>query len=80
MATTLQTLTEVFRQVFEDPTIQLTPSTTADQVEGWDSMSHVNLIMAVENRFDIRFKPKEVVSFKNVGDLARCVESKLGEH
>lgn len=76
--TTLDTLTEVFRQVFDDPNIVLTPETTADMVEGWDSLSHVNLIMAVENRFNIRFKQKEVMSFKNVGDLARGVESKLG--
>jgi len=74
---TIDTLTEVFRQVFDDPEIELTPQTTADDIEGWDSLSHVNLIMAVETRFDIRFKPKEVLSFKNVGDLTRCVDSKL---
>ncbi len=73
---TMDTLTEVFRQVFDDPEIELTPETTADDIEGWDSLSHVNLIMAVETRFDIRFRPKEVLSFKNVGDLARCIDSK----
>lgn len=76
--TTLETLTDIFRQVFDDPGIKLTPETTADMVEGWDSLSHVNLMMAVENRFNIRFKQKEIMSFKNVGDLARCVEGKLG--
>lgn len=76
--TTLDTLTEVFRQVFDDPSIALTPETTADMVEGWDSLSHINLILAVENRFNIRFKQKEVMGFKNVGDLARCIEDKLG--
>ncbi len=76
--TTMQILTDVFRQVFDDPTIALKPETTANDVEGWDSLSHVNLIMAVENRFNIRFSQKEVVSFKNVGDLARCVEKKMG--
>jgi acyl carrier protein len=74
--TTLDVLTEVFRQVFDDPGITLTPETTANEVEGWDSLSHVNLIMAVENRFNIRFTQKEVIGFKNVGDLARCVENK----
>ncbi len=77
MATTMETLTEVFRQVFDNPEITLTPQTTADDVEGWDSLSHINLIMAVENRFNIRFKQKEVLGFRNVGDLAACVESKL---
>lgn len=75
--TTMETLTDVFRKVFDDPSIELTPETTADRVEGWDSLSHVNLIMAVENRFNIRFKQKEVMSFKNVGDMARCIEEKL---
>ncbi len=75
--TTMDTLTEVFRQVFDDPTIVLTPQTTANDVEGWDSLSHINLIMAVENRFNIRFKQKEVLGFKNVGDLASCVDSKI---
>ena len=78
MTTTMETLTEVFRQVFDDPEIKLTPETTTDDVEGWDSLSHMNLIMAVENRMNVRFKPKEVLSFRNVGDLARCVDSKLG--
>ena len=77
MASTLETLTTVFRQVFEDPTLTLTPESTADDVEGWDSLSHVNLIMAVENKFEIRFKQKEVMRFKNVGELANCVDSKL---
>lgn len=75
--TTMEQLTQVFRQVFDDPEISLTPETTADDVEGWDSLSHVNLIMAVENSFRIRFSQKDVIGFKNVGDLARCVEFKL---
>lgn len=76
---TMETLEEVFRQVFDDPGITLKSETTADDVEGWDSLSHVNLIMAVENRFNVRFNMKEVIGFKNVGDLARCVESKLNK-
>ncbi len=75
--TTMDVLTDVFRKVFANPEIELSSETTANDVEGWDSLSHVNLIMAVENRFNIRFNHKEVVSFKNVGDLAECVESKL---
>jgi acyl carrier protein len=74
---TLDVLTQVFRQVFDDPGITLAPETTADDVEGWDSLSHINLIMAVENQFNIRFNQKEVIGFKNVGDLARCVEKKI---
>jgi len=74
---TMEILTEVFRLVFDDPQIELTPQTTSDDIDGWDSLSHVNLILAVADRFQISFKPKEALGFKNVGDLARCIESKL---
>ena len=74
---TMESLTGIFREVFDNPEIALTPEMTADDVDGWDSLSHVNLILAVEHYFRVRFKPKEVASFKNVGDRARCVEGKL---
>jgi len=77
--TTLDTLTEVFRMVFDDPEIVLAPQMTADDVDGWDSLSHVNLMRAVENRFNLRFKQKEVLSFKDVGDLLQCIENKLAQ-
>jgi acyl carrier protein len=70
-------LTEVFREVFDDDTIQLTPELTADDVEGWDSLSHVNLVIAVEMKFDIEFTQKEIRSFANVGEMIACIESKL---
>lgn len=74
---TLDTLTEVFRTVFEDDDIVLRPEMTADDVAGWDSLSHVVLILAIENRFKIKFKQKELLTFKNVGDLLHSIESKL---
>lgn len=77
--TTLDTLTEVFRMVFDDPEILLSPELTADDIDGWDSLSHVNLIRAVESRFNVRFKQKEVLSFKDVGDLLQCIENKLAQ-
>jgi acyl carrier protein len=76
-STIMNILTEVFRQVFDNPNIVLTPETTADEVEGWDSLSHVNLIMAIEMRFNISFMRKEALSFKNVGALADCIQTKL---
>ncbi len=53
--------------------------TTAAQVPGWDSLSHVNVILAVEKKFGVRFKNLEVLKLKNVGDLQRLLDSKL-EH
>ena len=70
-------LTKVFRQVFDDPSIELTPEMTADDVDGWDSLSHVNLLIAVELEFGIEFKQNEIQRFANVGELMRCVETKL---
>lgn len=70
-------LTAVFREVFDDESIQLSPQTTADDVEGWDSLSHINLMIAVELKFDISFTQREMTSFANVGELAACVQKKL---
>jgi acyl carrier protein len=75
--TIMSILTEVFRQVFDNPSLVLTPETTSDDVEGWDSLSHVNLIMAVEMRFKVTFSSKEAMSFKNVNDLADFIQMKL---
>lgn len=72
-------LTKVFRNVFEDDSIQLTPQTTADDVEGWDSLSYINLIIAVEIEFGIEFKQNEVQSFANVGELMECIMKKMAK-
>lgn len=70
-------LTEVFRTVFDDDTIELSRSLTADDVDGWDSLSHVNLLLAIELEFDIEFKAHEVQSFNNVGELMDNIAGKL---
>ncbi len=72
----MDSLTGVFRSVFEDDSIVLKPEMTANDVEGWDSLSHVVLIMAVENQFKIKFNYKELLALKNVGDLLHSIESK----
>ena len=50
--------------------------TIATQVPGWDSLNHVNVILAVEKHFDVRFKPVEILKLKNIGDLQRLLTSK----
>lgn len=74
---TLDKLNEIFCEVFDDDNIRIARETTANDVEGWDSLSHVNLIITVEARFNIRFSQKELLTFRNVGDLLDCIESKL---
>jgi len=72
----IQPLTTVFRSVFEDNTIVLRPEMTANDVEGWDSLSHVVLILAIENRFKVKFSQKELLTLRNVGDLIQAIQNK----
>ena len=71
-------LTDVIREVFDDETIILSDEMTADDVDAWDSMSHVNLIIAIEIAFGIEFKQSEIQNFANVGELKQSIQSKLG--
>ncbi len=70
-------LTEIFRDVFDDDTIVLTPETTAADIPDWDSANHVNLIVSIEVRLKIKFKTIEVESLHNVGHLVSLIEQKL---
>ena len=72
--TTLEQVNEVFRRVFDNPSLTVTATTTSEDVAGWDSLSHVNLIVAVEQTFGVRIGRKELLSLQNVGDLVACVE------
>jgi acyl carrier protein len=74
-------LQDVFRQVFDDDEIVLTDATTADDVDGWDSMMHINLIISMEKRFGVKFAAAEIAGMKaagqNVGTLTKLLEQKL---
>ena len=70
-------LTEIFRDLFDDDTIVLTPETTAADIEGWDSFNHINLIVATEARFGIKFRTAELEGLHNVGHLVRLIQEKL---
>jgi acyl carrier protein len=72
-------LTQVFEEVFDQSGLTITPDTTANDVEGWDSMSHVTMLMAVEDHFKIEFKPYEIANLVNVGALLALIEKKLNE-
>ena len=74
---TMETLNGIFQTVFDDDSIRISPEMTANNIDGWDSLSHVNLITAVEMKFGIRFTQKELLTLRNVGDLARSIEKKL---
>ncbi|BCG45669.1 Acyl carrier protein [Citrifermentans bremense] len=71
-------LNDIFCEVFDDDDIRISEEMTANDVDGWDSLSHVNLIVSIESKFNIRFSQKELLTFKNVGDLLNAIRSKLG--
>lgn len=73
----LNALNQVFKDVFDDDNITVTDETTAEDIEGWDSQAHVNLIVAAEVRFGIRFRTAELESLHNVGEFARLIGTKL---
>lgn len=75
--TTLERLNPIFRQVFEDDDIDLKRETTADDIDAWDSLSHINLVIATEMEFKIRFALGELQALKNVGNLADLIDRKL---
>jgi acyl carrier protein len=69
-------LEAVFFKVF-NRTIRLSPETTANEVQGWDSLRHVFLISEIEKKFKIKFSFKEISSFNSVADIVRIINSKL---
>ena len=73
-------LQDVFRQVFGDDDIVIQDTTTADDIDGWDSMMHINLIIALEKRFRVKFAAAEIAGLKsegqNVGGLVQLLERK----
>ena len=70
-------LTEIFRDLFEDDEIELSPETTSDDIEDWDSLTHIQLISICEEEFGIKFSTAEILHLANVGDLVKVIESKL---
>ncbi len=66
-------LNEVFRDVFDDDDITVNASTTADDIDDWDSIEHINLVGAVEDEFGLRFKMGEVSGMKNVGEMVDII-------
>ncbi|MBQ7964957.1 MAG: acyl carrier protein [Ruminococcus sp.] len=70
-------LDEVFQDVFDDEDIHVEPETTANDIEDWDSLEHINLVVAVENKFGIKFNMGEVVEMKNVGEMVHTILARV---
>jgi acyl carrier protein len=82
MDSILAELQGVFRRVFDDDVLVITDSTTSTDVDGWDSMAHINLIVAVEKHFGVKFTAAEIGAMRgtdqNVGKLAQLLAAKTG--
>jgi acyl carrier protein len=60
---------EIFKEIFDDEDLVVDDNTTADDIEDWDSFEHINLVVAMEREFDVKFPMKRVVVLKNVGEM-----------
>ncbi|HEY2573348.1 MAG TPA: acyl carrier protein [Verrucomicrobiaceae bacterium] len=74
---TLARLQEIFRNIFEDDSIVIARETTARDVEAWDSVQNVTLMLEVEQQFGVRFSTPEIAYLQNVGELVDLIEKKL---
>jgi acyl carrier protein len=72
-------LTEIFKEVFLDDSIVLSDQMTNDDIDGWDSFAHLNIIIAVENTFDISISDEESPRLKNIGDMIQLIKNKLSD-
>lgn len=71
-------LQDIFRDVLDNDAITLAEDTTANDVEEWDSLTHIQLIVATEKRFGIKLDSREILSWKNVGEMANAILNRLG--
>ena len=72
-------LNNVFRDIFDDETIVVTAETTSKDIEDWDSLEHINLVVAVEQEFGIKFNMNEVTTMKNVGEMVDIIISRTSK-
>ncbi|PKP20995.1 MAG: acyl carrier protein [Bacteroidetes bacterium HGW-Bacteroidetes-21] len=75
----LQQLNEIFKDILDLDTLVLTPETTARDVEEWDSLSHIQIIVAAEKHFKIRLTAQEIQALENVGDMCKLVQKKSAQ-
>jgi acyl carrier protein len=69
-------LGEVFQDVFDEDSIKVTPELSAKDVDGWDSLTHIRLILTIEKAFKIKFSTSEIGKLQNVGDLVTLIKAR----
>ncbi len=73
----LSQVRDIIAEVLDQPDLKLDRQTSADNVEGWDSFNHINIVVAVESRFGIKFHTADIEELRNVGELVELIERKL---
>jgi acyl carrier protein len=73
----LTQLNEIFKDILDNDDIILAPETTANDVDDWDSLNHIQLVVATEKHFKVRFTSHEIQSWNNVEEMLNCIKSKL---
>ena len=73
----LSKVQNIFRDVLDEENISLTSQKTANDIEEWDSLTHIQLVVAIEKSFKIKFTSKEILSWKNVGEMVETIHAKL---
>ena len=69
-------LNEIFRDIFDDEEIVVTPETNSDTIEDWDSLEHINLVVAIEKTFSMKFSMDEVTGMKDVGEMVEIIKER----
>ncbi len=69
---------DIFKDVLDNDEVMISASSTANDVDEWDSLTHIQLIVAIEKHFKIRFSSGEIQGFKNVGEMCQAIKIKLG--
>lgn len=75
----MEKVNEIFREVFDDEDLVITDSTNSDDIEDWDSLEHISLIISMEKEFNLKFDIKEVNKLENVGQMVDMIKDKLDE-